>query len=112
MESRLLGRLLVKVGPSSDEDLIRGLLDTGVSINIISSAYCSQNGLSFIERKTSIKGWSESNAITEIIGELEDNLWIARRKIKMSFAVVKPETTKHDIILGLPFIYNTKASFT
>ena len=99
----------MRVGPNGDETLVRGLLDTGAAINVIVDTYCKKNNLPFIASNTVLRGWTANSAPTELIGTLADYLWIGGRKIRTSFQVVKAENSSHDMILGLPFICDSRA---
>ena len=105
-----LGRIPVRVGPTGDESILWALVDTGAALNIISSRYCEQNSLYVVDGTMPIKGWSETDKPTSTVGMLEDYVWLADCKVKDNFAVVRAETTGHDIILGLPFLSKTRAT--
>ena len=104
-----LGRIPVRVGPTGDEAVLWALVDTGAALNVISSRYCEENSLYVVDGTMPIKGWSEDNKPTTTIGMLEEHVWLADCRVKESFAVVRAETTGHDMILGLPFLERTRA---
>ena len=62
------------MGLNGDEALIKGLLDTGATINIISAIYYAQNQLLFLEGKSVLKSWVANKTLIKTVGILAEYL--------------------------------------
>ncbi|KAK6215417.1 putative gag-pol poly protein [Colletotrichum tabaci] len=91
---------------------IVAILDTGAQVNILSKQYVETAGIPYTPTRLKMQTFkSDPNSLTTFDGFCFTDVWIDRYKVTSCFFIKDERETSDPLLLGLPFVQDTKLSF-
>ncbi|KAI2768305.1 hypothetical protein F4815DRAFT_497231 [Daldinia loculata] len=104
-------RLTVRVGPHGDESLITGIIDTGAESSIIAQSYVRNHNLPVRRSNLTCKGFGNPIQVPTL-GCIEGPMWLAGQNLPLPIYVVEDKYCTSKLIIGLNFIFQSRAKLS
>jgi hypothetical protein len=98
------------IGPSGEEAVVQGILDSGAEINVLGSDYVKRNKLTMVSLEDA---WSRTYSTDRVdfVGAVTERVWLGAHSVRQVFFVSKSGKTSQPLLLGMPFFFATKLGF-